>query len=161
MLATRTCYYSRYQVFRGEDMALIETGFFSQLYHISKCTHMKIGNLVNEIILLLQVFWMNKTNTLCTNQARKLTSKGFRPHCNLNSLHSNPNKWSVLLKELQFVHHFTHQEMRSEIDVEIVKIRGIIYQQNLGVDFESRGNLWTSRITSRLFECLAWLHLWI
>ena len=48
------------------------------------------------------------------------------------------NKWSVLFKESQFVHHFTHQEMRSEIDVEIVKIRGIIYQQNLGMDFESR-----------------------
>jgi hypothetical protein len=27
--------------------------------------------------------------------------------------------------------------MHSEIDVEIVKIRGIIYQQNLGMEFES------------------------
>jgi hypothetical protein len=27
--------------------------------------------------------------------------------------------------------------MRSEIDVENLKIRGIIYQQNLGMDFES------------------------
>ena len=39
--------------------------------------------------------------------------------------------------------------MRSEIDVEIVKIRGIIYQQNLGMDFESRGNVWIAKTTSK------------
>ena len=139
MLATRTCYYSRNQVFGGisnQDMSLIDICFCSQNVPIWKSCQW--NNSTTYCQIWMRVFWINNTNTILINQAGKLTSKSFWPHRDLNSLHSNPNKWSVLFKESQFVHHFTHQEMRSEIDVEIVKIRGIIYQQNLGMDFESR-----------------------